>query len=333
MTEAQLPLVDQSIRVYLIKRVKDELDATLQDPLTVDRVPPISLVMESMEALVKAKNTKGNEGFKFVVQYNAYGCFNQEGVRILGRYDTLRVIRREVREEERWLDRACERLSSKEKQLLKEALLHRWNLNGQFLVQYKGFTVSSQELSVLCCERYLTDEVINLLIIKYCDAANGRLGRELFCMLPSDISTYFRESAVRNLYAIVDMTTVDPIFLPMHLHGNHWGLLVFDVRDCYIEYDDGFHYPITASIQQLANTTLKAISETTGLSRFQPSIWNRVQRFRVPMPDQSSNSGSCGVGVVFCVRDFCKGFQTHFTWTFKEAPMLRAQLTIDLLNE
>ena len=216
---------------------------------------------------------------------------------------------------------------------MKEALLHRWNLNGQFLVHYKGFTVSSQELSVLCCERYLTDEVINLLIIKYCDAANGRLGRELFCMLPSDISTYFRESAVRNLYANVDMTTVDPIFLPMHLHGNHWGLLVFDVRDCYIEYDDGFHYPITASIQQLANTTLKAISETTGLSRFQPSIWNRVQRFRVPMPDQPSNSGSSGVGVVFCVRDFCKGFQTHFTWTFKEAPMLRAQLMIDLLNE
>ena len=86
MAEAQLPLVDQSIRVCLIKRVKDELDETLQDPLTVDRVPPISLVMESMEALVKAKNTKGNEGFKFVVQYNSYGCFTQEGVRILGRY-------------------------------------------------------------------------------------------------------------------------------------------------------------------------------------------------------------------------------------------------------
>ena len=114
MAEAQLPLVDQSIRVYLIQRVKDELDETLQDPLTVDCVPPISLVMESMEALVKAKNTNGNEGFKFVVQYNSYGCFTQEGVRILGRYDTLRVIKREVREEERWLDRVCERLSSKE---------------------------------------------------------------------------------------------------------------------------------------------------------------------------------------------------------------------------
>ena len=51
--------------------------------------------MEYKEADAKAKNTKGNEGFKFVVQYNLYGCFNQ-GVWILGRYDTLKVIRREV---------------------------------------------------------------------------------------------------------------------------------------------------------------------------------------------------------------------------------------------
>ena len=62
LAEAQLPFVDQSIRVYTIKRVKDELDATLKDPLTVDRVPPASVVMESMEALVKAKNAQGNEG-------------------------------------------------------------------------------------------------------------------------------------------------------------------------------------------------------------------------------------------------------------------------------
>ena len=203
---------------------------------------------------------------------------------------------------------------------------HRWRstpppIELRQSTKYKGFTVTSQELSVLCCERYLTDEVINLLIIKYCDAANRRLEEELFCMLPSDVSTNFRKSAVHNLYANVNMSTVDLIFLPMHLHGNHWGLLVFDVRDCSIEYDDGFHYPITAF--------------TTGLSRFQPSIWNRsrVQRFRVPMPDQPCSSGSCGVGVVFCVKDFCKGFQTHFTWTFTDAPMLRAQLMIDLLNE
>ena len=190
--------------------------------------------------------------------------------------------------------------------------------------------------AVLCCEHYLTDEIINVLTIKYCDAANACLERDVFAMLPTDISKYFRESAVFNLSANIDMSTVEMIFLPMLIHGNHWGLLVFNVHDCTVEYDDGFHYPVTSSIQQLSGRTLKTIFETTGLQRFQPSnniIWNKVQMFRVPMPDQPSGSGSCGVGVVFCVRDLCKGFHTHFTWTFKETPMLRARLMSDLLTE
>ena len=66
-----------------------------------------------------------------------------------------------MQEEERWLDGACRRLSAKEKETVKVALLDRWNLNGQLLIQYKGFTIMSQELSVLCYERYLTDEIIN----------------------------------------------------------------------------------------------------------------------------------------------------------------------------
>ena len=229
----------------------------------------------------------------------SYGSFTQEGVRIPSRFDTLRRVKWEVQEEARWLDGACGRFSAKEKETVKEALLDRWNLNAQLLVQYKGFNVTSQELSVLCCERYLTDEIINVLTIKYCDAANARLERDVFAMLPTDISKQFRESAVFNLSANIDMSTVETIFLPMLLHGNHWGLLVFNVRDCTVEYDDGFHYPVTSSVQQLSDRTLKAIFETTGLQRFQPPIWNKVQRFRVPMPDQPSGSGSCGAGVVF----------------------------------
>ena len=38
----------------------------------------------------------------------------------------------------------------------------------------------------------------------------------------------------------VDMIAVDMVFLPMHLHGTHLVILVFDARNCYVEYDDGF---------------------------------------------------------------------------------------------
>ena len=102
MADAQLPLVDQNIQIHSIKRVKDELGVTPHHPLTVDRVPDISVMTESMDALFKTKNTKGNEGIEFVVQYPSSGCFTLEGVRILSRYDTPRTVEREVREEERW---------------------------------------------------------------------------------------------------------------------------------------------------------------------------------------------------------------------------------------
>ena len=105
-----------------------------------------------------------------------------------------------------------------------EALLDNWNLKGQYLVQSKGYTITSQEL---CCERYLAHEIIKLLISKYCDDANDGFGRSIFAMLPWDTSTQFRTSAVHNLNANIERTTVETIFIPIHVDGNHWGHLAF----------------------------------------------------------------------------------------------------------
>ena len=55
------------------------------------------------------------------------------------------------------------------------------------------------------------------------------------------------------------------------------------------------------------------------------------------MPDQpcsnsETGSGSCGVGVICATRDICNGNDDSFTWTYQEAPQLRAQLMIELIN-
>ena len=93
LAEAQLPLVDQNIQVFTIEHVSSELEDHPCDPLTVDRVPPISVVTESMKELVKTKSKEGNEEFNFIVQYASYGSFTQEGVRIPSRFDTLRRVK------------------------------------------------------------------------------------------------------------------------------------------------------------------------------------------------------------------------------------------------
>ena len=99
-----------------------------------------------------------------------------------------------------------------------------------------------------------------------------------------------------------------------------------------MEYDDGFHYPMSFSIQELADKTLANLYEITTLQHFRPRAWSKVQRFMVPMPDQPNDSGSCGGGVIYCVRDLSHGIQEKFTWTYKESPKLRAWLMIELLK-
>lgn len=145
--------------------------------------------------------------------------FSQEEVRVQGRYDTLRVIR-EVWEEERWLDQACDRPSQK------EAVIERSTPALKELKQ----PVSRSVQRVNC---YFSDKVsfvlwtlfkwrsYQLVHIQVLWCSKWMSWKRTLYMLPNDISMNFWESAVCNLFANVDMTTVDLIFLPMHLHGNH----------------------------------------------------------------------------------------------------------------
>lgn len=234
---------------------------------------------------------------------------------------------------------AFEGLPGRDTKLMVGALLDRWNTSGNVLVDYKGYKITSQDVSVLCCERNLNDEVMNLLIIKYCENANERPQEEVFTMLPSYVTSVFGTNSIHQLCVSVDMGKVDTIFLPTHLHGCHWGLTIFYVKEKEVQFDDGYHCPITNSLQDTINSILSTFHQATGLQCFEPSFWSRVQRFKIPMPDQPTvtassrnGTGSCGVGVLCCVRDICNECSSAFTSTFDDAPQLRAHLMVELLK-
>ena len=340
LAEAELPIVDVGIQTYNIKPIISEDNLKPQDPLTVDRVPPMSVLNQSMKALREVTNKKTrNRRHEDVVEYPLYGCFTLEGLRILTRYDKIRNLARQVPEEIRWMATAFEGLPERDRKLVAEALLDRWNTSGSVLVDYKGYKITSQDLSVLCCERYLNDEVMNLLIMKYCEEANERHQEEAFTMLPSYVTSVFGTNSIHHLCASVDMSKVDTVFLPTHLHGCHWGLTIFYVKEHEVQFDDGYHCPITNELEDTITGILKTFHQATGLQCFESSSWSRTQRFRIPMPDQPpvtatsrNGTGSCGVGVLCCVRDICNGCSLAFTWNFDDAPQLRAQLMVELLG-
>lgn len=173
LAKAELPSVDEGIQNFRIKSFTSENNVKPRDPLAVDRVPPMSVLDLSMKALREIVNKKTRERrHDYFVEYPQYGCFTLEGLRILSRYNTIRNVATQVSEELRWMATAFEAIPEMDRALVAEALLDRWNTSGNMLVDFKGYKINSQDLSILCCERYLNDEVMNLLIIKYCEEAN-----------------------------------------------------------------------------------------------------------------------------------------------------------------
>jgi len=98
------------------------------------------------------------------------------------------------------------------------ALFHRWNLQGTWLASYGSYKITSQELSPLCGERYLSDEVLNLLALKCCDRANEEQQSSHNVLLLSFLSTGdILESVVTNICLNHDMDNAINMLLPVYL--------------------------------------------------------------------------------------------------------------------
>ena len=111
-------------------------------------------------------------------------------------------------------------------------------------------------------------------------------------LLPSFLSSgNIINSVVSNTCVSHDMASVVQMFLPVHMQNKcHWGLLIFSVRDCQVFFDDGYHYPIPKEPKCNATNIINIIYQTTSNDNFHPSKWSKVERFKVPMPDQPSSS-------------------------------------------
>ncbi|KAL9953219.1 hypothetical protein ACROYT_G040599 [Oculina patagonica] len=106
-----------------------------------------------------------------------------------------------------------------------------------------------------------------------------------------------------------------------------------------VYFDDGYHCPVPQELKTNARDISNIIFRATGNDAFNPSSWCDVERFTVPLPDQPSavtgspdGCGSCGVAVICAIRDVCNGNTESFTWTYQEAPQLRAGLMLEVLD-
>ena len=324
LSQASYPPVDGALTVF---EIVTESGNNLTDPTQVFVLPPQSVLSEIEEKLNKSKTTP------LFFKFPGYGIFDRDGIRVLGRFQLVKSLKRQVQFEEKWLKQAFN--NEEYEQEVTAAMLDRWNKDGSFLASYGNYKVTSQVLSSLVGERYLCDEIIDFLIQKYCDKANAvEMHHGLNILLPSFLSTgAILRNVVERLSLTNDMEKVGQMFLPVHLHNSHWGLAVFSVSEKTISFDDGFHCAIPEELKRNSKEILKIIHKTTGNEMYLPVVWNNFKRFKVPMPDQPTNgSGSCGVAEICTVRDICNGLLHTYSWTYEDAPTLRAELMVEILD-
>ena len=327
--ETTFPEVDDTLRTY---EKENSTDCTLTDPLGVEKLPPLSIIHE-IEGEFRNKPD-------LVVKFPLYGNFDREGVRILKRFHRLKGLRKEVQFEKKWLQNTFSATDPMIQEEVTHALLDRWNIEGSYLATYGNYRITSQELSLLCGERYLSDEILNFLVEKYCDKSNEEKQVEENILLPSFLSTGdVLRNVVERICLRKDMGLVTNMFLPVHINMCHWGLAVFSVVEQTVFFDDGYHCPIPNNLKSNAVKILNIIYECTGSDKYKPSNWTDIKRFVIPMPDQPENTtrstngfGSCGVAVICSVRDICNDSTAAFTWSYHDAPSLRAELMMDVLD-
>ena len=323
LSQASYPAVDGALTVF---ETVTECANNLTDPTQVLVLPPQSVLSEIDEKLNKSNTAP------LFFKFPGYGIFDREGIRVLGRFHLVKSLKRQVQFEEKWLKQAFN--NEEYEQEVTAAMLDRRNNDGSSLASYGNYKVTSQVLSSLVGERYLCDEIINFLIQKYCDKANAvEMHHGLKILLPSFLSTgAILRNVVEMLSLTNDMEKVGQMFLPVHLHSSHWGLAVFSVSEKNISFDDGFHCAIPEELKRNSKEILKIIHETIGNETYLPAVWNSLKRFKIPMPDQPAGSGSCGVAVICTVRDICNGLLHTYSWTYEDAPTLRAKLMIEILD-
>jgi len=327
--ETAFPEVDDTLRTY---KKENSTDCILTDPVGVKKLPPLSIIHEIEEEFRKKSD--------LVVKFPLYGNFDREGVRILKRFHRLKGLRKEVQFEKKWLQSTFSATDRMLQEKVTHALLDRWNIEGSYLASYGNYRITSQELSLLCGERYLSDEILNFLVEKYCDKSNQKKQVEQNILLPSFLSTGdVLRNVVEHICLRKDMGLVINMFLPVHMNMCHWGLAIFSVVEQTVFFDDGYHCPIPGNLKSNAETILNIIYECTGYDKYKPSNWTDLKRFVVPMPDQPEDTtrstngfGSCGVAVICSVRDICNDSTAAFTWSYHDSPSLRAELMMDVLD-
>lgn len=200
------------------------------------------------------------------------------------------------------------------------ALFDRWNQEESYLASYSNYRITCQELSLLCGERYPSDEILNLLVESYVttEMNKAKWNKTLFFFLFFQ-GVIFKERC--GTHMLIERHGMCRQHVLAHIHEHVSQTVLFD---------DGYHCSILESLKSNAKKILDIIYKTTDSDKYKPSNWNAFKWFTVSMY-WDHWFGSCGV-LASVVGDICNNRNTAFSWNYNDSPSLRAKLMLQILD-
>lgn len=315
------------------------------DPLSVKERPAERLVIEAEKAFRSALHSP--EQPTGVVIGNL-GAFSRDGLAVLRKYCEISALRLSVRSEERWLTEYHDGLSADEISCIQDGLWNHRTSEPILRADRKSLDVAS--FSTLVEERYVDNFVIDVTMWYYHQDCQKQVNSSTL-YLPSEIHTWLKTNDHQFLHRKLEevMTNTGKeelqlILCPLHMNGSHWGLVVIDLLNGKLLFDDGYKLQPDSSVLVNMKSLLDIFQQLRpGALCFGNTFWSSIDQFeRFGMPSQhecgrtGQGTGSCGVGVILAARDFLykgvTGAVYQFGWKYTQMRLLRKQLMLQILK-
>lgn len=303
----------------------------LNNPLQLP-VRPSELAVSKGYRLVNESTDEesDDEDVEAAVKFGDLGIFDISAIDIWDKASKAATIKLKVHEEENWLRSTKSTLTPQQIDEIKAMLFE--SKPQQEILQIGDIIVDAEDLSTLAAERYLNGFVIDGACLKYSDEAMSRNSHTLY--LPSCTQTWASSSNLRFLKSKLkpflsgrDLRNIIWILTPIHVNGNHWGLLSLNMVQQVPFYDDGLKQNPPINIAHIVDQLIKAVSSN---SKTKWAIPSPIERFGMPrQPLFGEGCASCGVGVVLAAYDFMNNPDAripNFQWCFHDMRNHRQRL-------
>ena len=303
----------------------------LFNPLLANGRPSESTVKHAM----KLQRTFPNK----VVKLGHLGCYNSASLKVFEKMCALESDASNLRQEICWLSQTPEaQTTAKIKDALINSMLH------DVILQQGQSIMDLSDFCTLACERYVNSFAIDTTCLTFLKEEKQSNVVYLPCYSQSwaKQGAQFFSQKVSGYFSHCPADAVSIIVTPIHIPSRrHWGILCFDAVNRTAYFDDGLKIVPPRSTVTVVRNMLNGFSVLSDDSRFKLEQWNHPRLClplpRINMPQQTTTgvgAGSCGIGVILCVRDIIRSGKClpPFQWEFKDMGNLRKQLMSQILD-